>query len=420
VAGVLVVWSLGVIFIGYTFPADGWTTLTGPEFINFVFGINVSGEPSLLQEGDVLLAVNGHPLQPGYLPPIPPNSQIGQTLHYTVERNGQMLEVVVPLVQRSPLGVWHFIVWNIEHGGLRLFMAVLSLAITAFAFTRRPSNLSARLLLLFGFVFFITGYNDADWSFYQWFYPAPWAFLTMFINVGLYSSVLLPSLILMPLVFPERKQVLGRFFHLLLVLLYGLPAGLTALAITLVLATGRAAWMNIFLVVNLSEAIIFAVVFLIAMIQNFRTLRDPIQQAQLRWVAFGLGIGFAFPALVGGVLNFFRTIDPTFQLIIVVINNLLLLTIPISFTIAILRYRLFDIDLIIRKTVLWAIVSGFGLAVYLLAVGATSFFLGSQPDYVIPLVALIAVAFIARPLYRKLEQVLDRMLPLKPREHQDE
>lgn len=86
--------------------------------------------------------------------------------------------------------------------------------------------------------------------------------------------------------------------------------------------------------------------------------------------------------------------------------------VPIAFAVAIFRYRLYAIDLIIRRTVVWAVISGLGLAIYLLAVGATSFFLGSQPDYVIPLVALIIVAFMARPLYQRLERVMERVMPL--------
>ena len=109
-----------------------------------------------------------------------------------------------------------------------------------------------------------------------------------------------------------------------------------------------------------------------------------------------------------------------FDRVFAVLSNITFILIPIAFAIAILRYHLFAIDLIIRKTVQYTLISGLGLAVYLLAVGATSFFFSTQRDYAAPLLALIIVALIARPYIRQVNAWMDKVWPVKPRTEEEE
>jgi hypothetical protein len=150
-------------------------------------------------------------------------------------------------------------------------------------------------------------------------------------------------------------------------------------------------------------------------IYRYRRIASLVERQQTKWVAaFGLTSSAAV-ALLFGLYTSLSFIVPSQSEFLFTILAIVAVPLPYLFpvflTISILRYRLFDIDLLIRRTVLWAIISGVGLGVYLLAVGAASLFLGSQPDYLIPLVALILVAFIARPLYRRLERIMDRLIP---------
>ncbi|HEX8409043.1 MAG TPA: SpoIIE family protein phosphatase [Thermoanaerobaculia bacterium] len=96
------------------------------------------------------------------------------------------------------------------------------------------------------------------------------------------------------------------------------------------------------------------------------------------------------------------------------IPTLLTLAIPIAFAVAILKYRLMNIDLIIRKTVVYAILSGAIIVVYLGLVGGLgsvlvySFGLENQTTMVIGSTLVVALLFV--PLRNKLQFLVDRNL----------
>ena len=91
----------------------------------------------------------------------------------------------------------------------------------------------------------------------------------------------------------------------------------------------------------------------------------------------------------------------------------LTLIIPFSFAVAILKYRLMNIDVIIRKTVVYAILSGFIVVVYLGVVGILGALLVRYAGVrnqitVIGATLIVAVAFV--PMRNKLQTLVERNL----------
>ena len=95
------------------------------------------------------------------------------------------------------------------------------------------------------------------------------------------------------------------------------------------------------------------------------------------------------------------------------IPTLLTLIIPVSFAVAILKYRLMNIDVIIRKTVVYALLSGFVLAIYLGMVGVLGAILvnyaGVKNQFTV-IGATLVVALVFVPMRNKLQTLVERNL----------
>ncbi|HEY0371940.1 MAG TPA: SpoIIE family protein phosphatase [Thermoanaerobaculia bacterium] len=103
----------------------------------------------------------------------------------------------------------------------------------------------------------------------------------------------------------------------------------------------------------------------------------------------------------------------TFE-VLSILPQLFTLAIPVSFAVAILKYRLMNIDLIIRKTVVYAVLSGAIVFVYLGLVGGLGSFLvymfgmENQTSMIIGSTLIVALLFV--PLRNRLQLLVDRNL----------
>ena len=94
-------------------------------------------------------------------------------------------------------------------------------------------------------------------------------------------------------------------------------------------------------------------------------------------------------------------------------STLVYLLIPISFAVAILKYRLMNIDVIIKKTVVYALLSGFVFGIYLGLVGVLGAILvnyaGVKNQFTV-IGATLFVALIFVPMRNKLQTLVERNL----------
>jgi hypothetical protein len=83
--------------------------------------------------------------------------------------------------------------------------------------------------------------------------------------------------------------------------------------------------------------------------------------------------------------------------------------VPVAIGIAILRYRLYEIDRLVSRTIGWAIVTGLLIAVFAgLVVGLGAILpVGSENTLVVAVATLVAFALF-QPLRRRVQRVVDR------------
>jgi signal transduction histidine kinase len=84
--------------------------------------------------------------------------------------------------------------------------------------------------------------------------------------------------------------------------------------------------------------------------------------------------------------------------------------VPISIGIAVMKYRLYDIDIVIRKTVVFAVVAGFIALVYVAIVVGVGTLVGTQGSPVLSAVAAAIVALVFQPVRARAGRFADRVV----------
>jgi hypothetical protein len=150
------------------------------------------------------------------------------------------------------------------------------------------------------------------------------------------------------------------------------------------------------------------IVALASQVYRYRRVATRIQQQQMKWVVFGLGAFLAYPLLswpledLGGAWGALAAIGAE-----LVAMPLL----PIAIGFSMFRYRLWDVDLIINRTLVYGGLTLLILALYALGVGAASRLLPASAGTVAPFLALLIVISAVTPAHRLLQRRADRWLP---------
>jgi signal transduction histidine kinase len=148
-------------------------------------------------------------------------------------------------------------------------------------------------------------------------------------------------------------------------------------------------------------------------IYRYRRMSNVVQRQQTKWVVFGLTA-----AIVGflGLLLLTAIVSPTEKntslasLIVVSAYYLFFLLIPLTMSFAILRYKLWDIDLIINRTLVYGILSVSIIGLYALIVVSLGALLRTPGNLLISLLATGLIAVLFQPLRFRLQQGVNRLM----------
>ena len=171
--------------------------------------------------------------------------------------------------------------------------------------------------------------------------PWPSAERARLIADAMFVYPILVALVGIPLIFPDG-HLPSRRFRIVVVLWI---AGMAAWTLNSVFGT------NLDLVVLVSIPIAFAGA-VIAVSLRFRR-GDPTQREQVKWLAAVVVVGTS--AVLSGL--FLNDVRPDLANALLVIGILALFTMPLAIGIAILRYRLYEIDRIISRTLGYVVIT---------------------------------------------------------------
>jgi hypothetical protein len=288
--------------------------------------------------------------------------------------------------------------WFVEAHGF-VFDLLFNLAyigVGLFLFWRRPDDPLALLLSLTLLLLGAFGFSAANEMARRLLPGFPWV-------VSLLESLTYALPVFLACIFPTGRfapRWLGYLYVPLLVFAFTVPnlavvpPWLVALSIGAVL--GLAVYSQVY---------------------RYARVSSPLQRQQVKWVAFGfLATGFT---LLGWVIAnaVFPPFEPTLARVVFLLLGVPLLLgvgtiFPISVAIAILRYRLYDIDLILRRTLAYSLISAILLLTYYVVVVSLQFIvalvLGQQQTALVTVLTTLTIAALFFPLRRQVQTLIDR------------
>jgi hypothetical protein len=149
-------------------------------------------------------------------------------------------------------------------------------------------------------------------------------------------------------------------------------------------------------------------------IHRYRRVSNAMQRQQTKWAVYGFSIAIlAFLLLSVGehTPSFHQALNPFLTLVINPAYYVIMLLIPVSISIAILRSRLWDIDTLINRTLVYGLLTAVLALCYIGLIIALQLLLRgiiNQNNDVAIVVSTLVIATLFQPLRHRIQQIIDR------------
>ena len=150
-------------------------------------------------------------------------------------------------------------------------------------------------------------------------------------------------------------------------------------------------------------------------VYRYRRVSNPLQRQQTKWVVFGLTV-LCIVIVIGYGLLFYSPFDDPSSLYIPALNMIggfLVLLIPLSFGFAMLRSRLWDIDVLINRTLVYGVLTVSLALVYVgLIIGLQALLrdLIYQDNSVAIVLSTLVIAALFLPLRQRIQRMINRLM----------
>ncbi len=351
-----------------------------------------------IRQGDVLIAVNGTPVEsPDTIARVVDQSKGTDRLAYTVLRLGQhqMLTLHVAPVPGSNARLYFVLA----------AIGIFTLLVGASVRLRRPHDPATLhffwlCLAFFGtLTFSYSRLDKLDWYFY-------WADVVA-------TALLGPLFLHFTLVFPDRPGSWARSAEKKFIpLLYGLAPALIATNIVAVsrLPINPALYSRVLTRVDQIEPLylsFFMVAGLAVLVRALGLVRSAMARRQLRWIVWGTAFG-AGPFALGYALPYALGLRISLPMELSVIP---LSLIPLAFASAIIRYRLMDVEVIVKRSIVYAAVVLAIFTIYatlLRLAGIVLLDAADRHNMIIAMLATLVVVLLFSPVKSAIQNALDR------------
>src|SRR6266487_1086278 len=165
-----------------------------------------------------------------------------------------------------------------------------------------------------------------------------------------------------------------------------------------------------------SAFFLFVGAMIVAQVYRYLRVSNGVQRQQTKWVVFGVSIsvgGYLLFALLFALFFPSAIQSPLAKILLNTFNHLLLLLIPISIAFAILRSRLWDIDIIINRTLVYSSLTAILALIYVSLVIGLQYLLrlvSVQASSLVLVGSTLMIAAIFQPLRRRLQRTINHLM----------
>lgn len=314
----------------------------------YIVNIQEGGVADLagLKNGDLLTHINGMAFQGPFGAQDIINKYNNEHIKYTIVRDGRLMIVDV---------------WVYKHFNIQYF--IFSLLAISFLFVgflvgfSKPKEFISQLFFLMGFtamgllLFATVFYNTIDGGLF--------AFYNYLISLCLFPPLLIHFVLTYPIKyeFSSRKFVLWMLYLIsFFPFILGFVADLLFSSVNIFQFDIRGTLTGLYV---LAAVIIFVV--------SYSKIKNPVQRKSLGIILSGFvigGIGFIYYLLMNYIVKqVYFLVDPLYLAPV-----FLVLSIPVAFGYSIFKYRILDTEFIVKKGLVFGILTTFIIAAYLIIV----------------------------------------------------
>ena len=352
-----------------------------------------------LKKGDIILQVDKKPIQSSsdfnfYVD----QKKAGESINLSVQRSGEELNLTVSLAKEN--GGLFIIV----HSLIGLFLWIVGV----FVFLKNPRSRVTRIFLISSLAFSLAIF--ISWEGFP-FGPKVLSFILPFVQIFAYT--LLPALFFhFSIVYPKEEEASIQKNPLI----YSVYLPSLVLILLMELFYWRAILTNSLSIFQVYKSfflysrlylVVYVVFGLLVLYQTYRKLEFLEDKRKVRWIFWGIVVG-TFPF-------FFLYVFPDVFLNKTFISEItylfFMLVIPISFAFSILKYQAMDIDVVVNRSLVYSLLTGFIVGIYLLIVGLLGEALQSYTGYqgsFFPILATLIAALLFTPAKNRIRALVDK------------
>ncbi len=153
------------------------------------------------------------------------------------------------------------------------------------------------------------------------------------------------------------------------------------------------------------------IVTIYSQIFRYRKISTSIERQQTKWVVYGVTISFLSSIIISGFFVYPVFGDnPKSYIYLSAFLYSAVSIIPLTLTLAILRHRLWDIDPLVNRTILYGILSLSIIFLYSILVLYLSSLFKTKGNFIISLFATTIVAILFSPIKERLQRIVNRVM----------